>query len=69
MGGVFSSPKPAAPPPPPPAPTQDDASVKAAAEAEKKRLANAKGRQDSILTTAEGDVSEAVVKKNQLLGG
>lgn len=73
MGGLFSSPAPPpAPPPPPPtpapAPTVSDESAQEAAAAERKRRSLAQGRASTVLTSGEGDTSEANTASAQLLG-
>lgn len=65
----FMAPKPPAPPPPlPPPPEPDNKEVKAAREAEEKRIRKMKGRAYTIKTGSRGDESEAQVKKKTLLG-
>lgn len=63
-GNPFASPS--IPSAPPPAPTQSDAEVQAAALAERRRAANAKGRASTILTGGEGDTTGAPVAKPAL---
>jgi hypothetical protein len=62
-----SAPKP--PPPPPPPPTRDDPIINAEAEAKRRRILAQKGQASTILTTPEGDLSEANTGKKSLLGG
>jgi hypothetical protein len=57
---------PSMPSAPPPAPTQDDGAVKAAAEAERRRASNAKGRASTILTGGQGDTTGAPVERPAL---
>jgi hypothetical protein len=49
-------------------PTKDDAAVKEAEEAEKERIRKMQGRKSTILTSGQGDTSQASVQKKSLLG-
>lgn len=75
MGGIFKSPK--APPPPPlimPEPTEtpdyeDEARRLEAAEEERKRLLNRKGRRSTILTgTGLTEIADENIDQKTLLG-
>jgi len=69
--------KPKMPPPPPPAPTPpplppataDEMSLEDQEAIRLKLLKKKKGYTDTILTSTEGDTSEANVSKKALLGG
>lgn len=66
MGSLFGGSKSPAPAPPP---SRDDTQVKAAAEAERKRLLAKKGRKSTIKTGGQGVTDEAPAAKKKLLGG
>ena len=76
MGGIFKTPK--APPPPPlimPEPTdipdlEDEARRKEAADEEKRRMLNRKGRRSTILTgTGLNEIEDENIEQKTLLGG
>lgn len=68
MGGILSSPKPAAPVPLPPPPTQSDADVQGAALMARKRRALASGRESTIHTSGQGVTGDAGSATLKLLG-
>ena len=69
MGGMFSSsPPPVAPPPPPAPPEKSAVEVRAAEQESRRRLAGAKGRTSTILTSAAGVDDAEVGGKKTLLG-
>jgi len=76
MGGIvsavtsmFSGPPKVTPMAPPAAPTVTDPSVQAAAQAQATAMAQSAGRASTILTSGQGDTSQANVAKKTLLGG
>ena len=69
MGGIFkSTPAPVAPLPPPATPKKSAAEVSAAEQDSRRRLAGAKGRTSTILTSAAGVDDAEVGGKKTLLG-
>ena len=75
MGGIFKSPKIPAPPPiqAPPEPDfsyEDEAREREAAEKERRRNLNRKGRRSTILTgTGLTEIEDKDIQKKTLLGG
>ena len=75
MGSIFKAPKIPAPPPiqAPPEPDfsyEDEQREKEAAEDERRRNLNRKGRRSTILTgTGLTEIADANIKKKTLLGG
>ncbi|HEV2673388.1 MAG TPA: hypothetical protein VGV37_02535 [Aliidongia sp.] len=69
MTALFSSPKVATVAPIPPAPIASDPAATAAAQEQATAAAQAAGRASTILTSGQGDTSQARVAKKTLLGG
>lgn len=68
MGGLFSSPEPAAPVALPPTPTQSDADVQAAGLNARRRRAAASGRESTIHTSGQGVTTDLPSATSTLLG-
>ena len=75
MGSIFKTPKMPAPPPiqPPPEPdfsAEDEARERAAADEERRRNLNRKGRRSTVLTgTGLSDIEDENLDQKTLLGG
>ncbi len=68
MASTPKAPKPAPAAPPISAPIDADQDVKTAGNEERRRLAAATGRSDTVLTGGQGDMSVAVTGKKKLGG-
>ncbi len=68
MGSAPKAPKPLPAAPPVSAPIEADQDVKSAGREERRRLAAAFGRTDTVLTGGEGDMTVAVTGKKKLGG-
>ena len=76
MGSIFKAPKmppplPIQAPPEPDFSAEDEAREREAAEEERRRNLNRKGRRSTILTTSSGldEIEDENIKKKTLLGG